>query len=217
VTLIGNFIGILGAAILFSARAEEPRFLEPAPKDVDQYSELWTEPLFARPTANNVLVEPPGEPPVELVLTGWGEIQGEWVASIYERKSGMHHFLRTGEPSQTSDLELVELQPSAIATKALIQVQGRFLWIAADEEPELAEAGVQEASEVDSRAARLTGAELLTADATTAERLVEGDAARARIADRLHQKTLLERHRRLSLRFPDTFQNLAGSLGRLSD
>lgn len=215
--MIGSFIGLLGAAILFSARAEESRFLEPAPKDVDQYTELWTEPLFARPTAIEVPEEPPEEPPLELVLTGWGEIKGEWVVSIYDRKSGMYHFLRTGETCQTSAMELVELQSSAIATKALIQVQGRLVWIAPGDEPELAKADFQEADEVDSRAARLAGAELFTADSTTAERLVEGDAERERTADSLHQKTLLERHQDLRLRFPDTFQRIAGSLPRYSD
>jgi hypothetical protein len=212
-----SLVAFLGVFALQSVQGAETRFLELAPRDVEQYSELWTEPLFAQPLAIEAPPVQTEESPVDLVLTGWGEIHGKWVASIYDRRSGMYHFLHTGESSQSCALELVELQLSAMETKALVQVNERLLWITPDADPAPTMVVAQEADEVDSRAAMMTGAQLLTADATTAGELCREDSVKARLADRLHQKALLERHRALSQRFASSFDKLTRTPSRFAD
>ena len=186
---------------------------EPARRDIEQYSELWTEPLFAQPAAIEEPVEEPAEPAQELELTGWGQIEGEWVASVYDRRSGIYHFLRAGEFSQGDLLVLVDLQTSAVETKALVKVKDCLLWITPDAAPTPAAVAVEEAQEVDSRSAMLTESRVLTAVETSSSQ----DSSAARMAERLHQKALADRHRRLRLRFPDRLEKLAANGAHFAD
>jgi len=152
---------------LLPAAAEQP---DHAPRPLSHYEALWSQPLFAPPSAP-VELEESTEPldaaiasPV-LRLAGWGRLGNVETAVAWDTRRGISVLL--DKRSGTHGNRLIRFQPglSGSTARALIRWEGKDIWISATPGEDFVEAPLT----VDSRAADLDGPVLLTGDATMEE------------------------------------------------
>jgi hypothetical protein len=156
------FIPLVGVPL--PASAEQPAH---APRPLSHYEALWSQPLFAPPSAP-VETEPSAEPldaavasPI-LRLAGWGKVGNVETAIAWDSGRGISVLLDKRSGSHGN--RLIRFQPGhpGSTARALIRWEGKDLWISATPGEDF----VEPASTVDSRAADLDGPVLFTADAT---------------------------------------------------